>query len=217
MPRSFRNGPLCRLYDKLVPGPNRCFGCGKEAILNDAGLCPTCQRNVLFCPPPRCLPPLDGLSIGVQYTPPIRRAVLNLKFWRRSACAPFLVQFMRIPPDWRADILVPVPMHPLRRLIRRNNHSSLLAQQLAAETGIPFTNALLRKTKYTYPQKRFLPGARRNRLRGSFSAMPQCAGLRIVLIDDVFTTGATVYECAKELKRAGAAAVYACVVASSRH
>lgn len=216
MPRSFRNGPLCRLYDKLVPGPYRCFGCGEEAILNDAGLCPTCQRSVLFCPPPRCLPPLDGLSIGVQYSPPIRKAILDLKFGRSYACAAFLTQYMRIPPEWHADILVPVPMHPLRRLMRRENHSALLAQQLAHETGIPFTNALLWKTKYTSPQKRLLPGARRSRLRNSFSAMPQCAGLRIVLIDDVFTTGATVYECAKELKQAGAAAVYACVVASSR-
>ncbi|MBQ5986692.1 MAG: ComF family protein [Clostridia bacterium] len=198
----------------LSPGPYYCFGCGNEAELDEQGLCEECAAKLKYCPSPTWLPPLDGLSIGVQYTEPIKAAVLRLKMGRDYACTPFLAQYMHIPSEWNADLLVPVPMHPIHAFLRGFNQSVLLAEYVSAQTGIPYTRELLYKTKYTQQQKRLSGDARRKNIRGSFYAEPACKGLRLILIDDVFTTGATVYECAKVLKKAGALDVYACCVAT---
>ena len=132
--------------------------------------------------------------------------------------APFLAQYLSVPKEWKADILVPVPMHPARRFLRGMNHSELLTQYLSVQEDLPYSSALLLKSRYTFGQKRILdPAARRRNIRNSFTADPACKGLRIVLVDDIFTSGATVYECAKTLKCAGAARVYACCVASRKH
>ncbi len=198
----------------LSPGPYFCFGCGDEAELDELGLCEDCRAKLLLCPDPTWLPPLDGLSVGTQYTEPIQAAVLRLKMGRDYSCAPFLAQFMHIPKEWHADILVPVPMHPIRQYLRGFNQSTLLVEYLSSQYAIPYTAELLHKTKFSMQQKRLSIEERRKNVRGSFSAEPQCKGLGIVLVDDVFTTGATVYECAKTLKKAGAAYVYACCAAS---
>ncbi len=204
------------MLDLLAPGPYHCYLCGRESVLDAEGLCEECRTQVLLCPTPSYLQPLDGLSVGLQYNDLLKRAILSMKMHRNRQFAPFLAQYLTIPDAWQADVLVPVPMHPARELVRGFNHSELLTQYLSARTKIPYSSALLAKTRYSLPQKRFLdPAARRKNIRNSFTADPACKGLRIVLIDDIFTTGATVYECAKTLKQAGAIRVYACCVASS--
>lgn len=200
--------------DVLSPGPYYCYSCGNEDELNEQGLCVECAAQIRFCPNPTWLPPLDGLSIGVQYTDPIKKAVLGLKIGRNYAFVPFLAQYMQIPPEWKADLLIPVPMHPFHEFLRGFNQSVLLAEYVSAQSGIPYTQELLYKTKLTKQQKRLTGDSRRKNVRGSFQAEPACNGLRLILIDDVFTTGATIYECAKVLKKAGALDVYACCVAS---
>lgn len=216
MRRSFGNAFREKALELIAPGPFRCYGCGFEAVIGPDGLCPDCRAKILFCPAPTVLQPLDGLAVGVQYTDPIRHAVIGLKSDARFFEAPFLAQYMTVPDGWQVDLLVPVPLHPIRSLLRGFNQSELLAQLLSARTGIPYSNKLLYKSRFTAQQKQLTPEARRKNVRNSFRADPLCKGLRLVLIDDLFTTGATLYECAKTLKRAGASAVYGCVAASPR-
>jgi ComF family protein len=205
--------------DALMPGPHQCFICDEEELIGEDGLCDSCRAKLKTYPAPVCLQPLDGMTIGLQYGEEIAAAVLRFKKNGMTEYGPFLAQYLSVPKDWNADVLVPVPIHPLKLWLRHmQNHTETLAAYLSRSVGIPFSTKLLLKTKFTREQKKLKdPSLRRKNIRGSFTADPLVKGLRIVLVDDVFTTGATVYECSRVLKQKGASAVYLSVVASPPH
>ncbi len=204
--------------DTLMPGPYQCYLCDEEDMIGKDGLCDSCRAKLKYLPNPTYLQPLDGITVGLQYSSEISSAIMRFKKNGQTEYAGFFTQFLSVPQEWNADILIPVPMHPLRKWLRRFNHTELLAAYLSRATGIPYSTKLLFKTRFSFEQKKLKdPAERRRNMRGSFSADPHVQGLRIVLIDDVFTTGATVYECAKVLKRAGADKVYLSAVTSPSH
>ncbi|MBS9478228.1 ComF family protein [Ancylobacter radicis] len=110
-----------------------------------------------------------------------------------------------------ADALVPVPLHGVRLWRRRFNQSVLLAQGIARAAGVPVRAGFLERTRRTVPQVGLDRAARARNVAGAFrvpdSAGAEIAGRRLVLVDDVLTTGATIDACAKALLRAGAAGV----------
>jgi len=112
------------------------------------------------------------------------------------------------------DALVPVPLHPERRKKRGFNQSAEIASWAGKRVGVPVVEAL-RRVKATVPQARLTRAERLRNLRGSLELAggfdPQ--GRRLVICDDVFTTGATADACARILRRAGAAEVVALTVA----
>jgi ComF family protein len=112
------------------------------------------------------------------------------------------------PRDQRFDMLVPVPAHWRRRLWRGFDQAEVLARELSRRTGIPAVRALRRK-RHTDPQAGLTRRQRRENIRGCFqTAAPEAVrGRRVLLIDDVLTTGATVNAAAAALKQAGAAHV----------
>lgn len=203
--------------DALMPGPYQCFLCDEEDLIGEDGLCDRCREKIRYVPNPTYLAPLDGITVGLQYSDDVSSAVMRFKKNGQREYAGFFTQFLSVPKEWQADILVPVPMHPLKKWLRRFNHTELLAAYLSHAVGIPFSSDLLRKTRFSVDQKKLTdPKDRRRNMRGSFTADPHVKGLRIVLVDDVFTTGATVYECAKTLKQAGASKVYLSAVTSPK-
>ena len=105
-----------------------------------------------------------------------------------------------------ADILVPVPLHWTRLLQRRYNQAALLAHAISAAGGPPVAADWLVRRRRTPPQGHLGPTARQRNVRGALAVRRgrSFAGLRVVVIDDVMTTGATVDECARVLKAAGA-------------
>lgn len=204
--------------DALMPGPYQCFLCDEEDMIGDDGLCDDCRAKLKYFPNPTCLAPLDDITVGLQYSEEIGAAVMRFKKSGQKEYAGFFTQYLSVPREWDADILVPVPMHPIRKWMRGFNHTELLAAYLSSAVNIPYSTRLLFKTRNSAEQKSIKdPAVRRRNIRGSFCCDPRVKGLRIVLVDDVFTTGATVYECAKVLKQAGASKVYLSAVTSPAH
>ncbi|MBY0508214.1 MAG: hypothetical protein K2X03_30145 [Bryobacteraceae bacterium] len=119
-----------------------------------------------------------------------------------------------LPRDQRFDLVAPMPMHWLRRLSRGRNHAEILARGLAKRTGIPYQDAAYRR-KSTPPQSRVSRAERRRNVRGAFGVKwPETVrGKRILLVDDVLTTGSTAGACAAALKKAGAAHVAVITIA----
>ena len=113
-----------------------------------------------------------------------------------------------LPIDSRHDLIVPVPLHWRRRWRRGFNQAELLARGIAKHRQIPLLNAL-RRSKATADQAALTSAGRRRNVVGAFEPRRgiDIQGKRILLIDDVFTTGATASACARTLKRAGAASV----------
>ncbi|MBR2645344.1 MAG: ComF family protein [Clostridia bacterium] len=215
MPISDRLKPhIDFLADSLMPGPYECLFCEEEENVGEDGLCDACREKLRYMPNPIYLQPLDGITVGLRYTEEVAACVMRFKRYEQTEYAGFFTQFLSVPEEWHADLLVPVPMHPVKRHIRGFNHSEVLCAYLSHATGIPYTNELLFKTKLTFEQKKLTQAERRRNIRGSFEANSLVKGLSIVIVDDVFTTGATVYECAKVLKRSGAAKVYLAAVTS---
>ncbi|HTJ01084.1 MAG TPA: ComF family protein [Dongiaceae bacterium] len=113
------------------------------------------------------------------------------------------------------DFIVPIPLHPKKQRERGFNQAERLAARLSAATGIPLNNRLLRRVEFTQTQTRLSRSQRAANVRRAFAVAPRIAlsGARLVLVDDVFTTGATSSACARALQAAGAGDVCVWTVA----
>jgi ComF family protein len=164
-------------------------------------------------------PAYDRLLAAWSYEPPLDAVVQGLKYGRLDYLGAQLAATMAAALGAQlagADLVVPVPLHWRRRLARGYNQAEQIAHPLAALLGLP-CRTLLRRRRATPPQTSLPRAARLANLRAAFAvraaASPAAAGRRILLIDDVSTTGATLDAAARALKRAGTAAVIAAVAA----
>ncbi len=148
-----------------------------------------------------------------------KNLILNFKFRDKTENARFLAQVMYVAGEdiFNAgiDVIVPVPLHFLRLLGRRYNQSALLARQLSGLSGCPADCTSVVKHRRTRPQVELSGLARVRNVKGAFTVKhpKMIAGKRVLLVDDVLTTGSTLKECAMVLKKAGAKSVDALTVA----
>ena len=189
-------------------GPPQCRLCGYPLphALPAAPLCGACAREE---------PPYDRARAALRYDDGARRLILAFKHADRTDTAPaFGVWLARAGAELlaEAELIAPVPLHRFRVLRRGYNQSAILARALAGETGLPLIPDLLQRPRAT-PSQQGLSGQARleNVTAGAFRVHPwhrqRAEGRRVVLIDDVLTTGATAGACARVLRRAGASQV----------
>src|SRR5215210_769569 len=177
-------------------------------------LCASCRE--LIADPPA----YERARAAVRYDEVARTLVHALKYGDRLDLAPTMGRWMaragrELLMD--ADALVPVPLHWRRLWARRCNQSALLAKTISAESKVPLSDTALRRVKATAQQVGLSKTARAENVQGAFRVHKEhrgeVVGKRLLLIDDVLTSGATVDACARGLLRAGAAAVDALVFA----
>jgi len=145
-----------------------------------------------------------------------REAVHRFKYdgwWRLSDSMALTMQ--RLAPLEDAGLLVPIPLSGRRRRTRGYNQSEHLAKALARLTGLAVDAGCLQRVRESGSQTALSPQARRANVAGAFAASP-AAGDRLILVDDVFTTGATLVAASEALKSAGARAVVAVTFARAR-
>ncbi len=211
---------LRRLLSALLfPQQNACHLCGHA--LDGFGLfCAECEHGMLECLLPSsrqergALGQLGGSVSVLRYRGNARRMVHLLKYDTDTAVAAWLGERMAAsvlarPSFACAHAVMPVPLHPARYRRRGYNQSLLLAQELCSRTGQPLLADALIRVRDTGTQVGRSRAERLHALHGAF-AVPQpqqVRGLRILLVDDVLTTGATALACAEALVHAGAAEV----------
>ncbi len=216
--------------------PPRCLVCGAP-VDRQGGVCPLCWRELSFIAPPFCcrcgLPfasdQLAGAECGaciqrpasfararavLVYDEASRFLVARLKYADQTYAAPSYGPWLaRAGAELLADatLLAPVPLHRWRLLRRRYNQAALLADAVQRACAVSYCPDLLLRHRQTSPQVGLSAEARQRNVAGAFqirtkhlAAIPEA---RVVLIDDVMTTGATLCECARVLMRAGAARV----------
>lgn len=175
---------------------------------------PEAQPNTMICGACVREPPLfDRARAAFRYDEASKGLVLSFKHADRPGLARFFAPWMaRAAADLLsdADWLVPVPLHRWRLLHRRYNQAALLAQGLGRLSAARYRPDLLKRVRHTPPQATLSRGERRDNIKGAFRVNApenQLVGRKIILVDDVLTTGATIGACAQLLRRAGAARV----------
>jgi len=161
---------------------------------------------------------VDGIRSPFAFEGLVREAVHALKYRNLRALSAPLGRLMAghtSATGTENDILVPVPLHPRRLRERGYNQSALLAEQMSIVTGLTVDNTVLFRRNDTAPQARTASlEARRKNMSGAFvCADRRLKGIRVLLIDDVCTSGATLDACAAALKRSGAASVWGLTLA----
>lgn len=195
---------------RFLDGPV-CDGCGVPFEFDPGDRCAACLAK------PRAF---DAARAACLYDETSRDPILKLKHADRLDLAPMLARWIsRAARDLieDADAIAPVPLHRFRLLHRRYNQAAEIARPLAAMTGTPYLPDALVRRRDTATQAGKSGSGRKRNVAAAFevpaSRRKQVEGLRILLIDDVLTTGATAEGCARALKAAGAARVDLAVVA----
>lgn len=203
-----------------------CASCLRELAPRTAGYCPGCGalHAAEDAPPHLCgaclreSRPWDSLIFHGPYSGQLKELLLAFKFRQglghtRLMQALALKAFSLRGPDL-PDLLAPVPLHPRRLSWRGYNQSLELARGLSRDLGRPVAPKALTRIRHTPPQSGLDAKTRRISLLGAFRADPvQVEGRRVLLVDDIMTTGATIEQCALALKAAGARAVDVLVIA----
>lgn len=214
--------PRCPLCGAAIGGQTGlCAGCWAELAIPGEPACVACARPFgdavpqgATCAPCLAAPPRhDGIAAATLYNDASRKLVLSLKHGNRIALAPMMAALMTaklamVGPDW---IVVPVPLHRWRLWKRGYNQAAELARQITKRTGARLeVDALLRR-KATPSLGGLGKLARKRALSGAIEAHPnrlaRIKGAKVVLVDDVLTSGATSVACVSTLKRAGAETV----------
>jgi ComF family protein len=213
--------PECAAQITWVASP-LCTCCGRVFESQDGPdrVCGDCQAD----PPPftraRAAVIYEGPSVDALKKRPVLMAITGFKFSRQLAFLPVMQYWLRQPHCLElvaaADLLAPVPLHPKRIKNRGFNQSLLLAR---AFPGAPVAREALTRRRHTPPQVGLSPKERQDNVKGAFSVTDpaRVQGQSVLLIDDLYTTGSTVKECARVLLKAGARRVEVLTVARVKH
>ena len=214
---------------RLLPGS--CLLCTADCA--NALLCDACTADLPALPPhacPQCgeqtthgercgaclkAPPAFAKTYALfRYEFPVDRIIQAFKYGHQLTMADWAGERLaQVINAAEYDLLIPLPLHPQRLRERGFNQSVEIARRIARHTGIPLDQQTLIRTRATAPQAELAMKERARNVRGAFECQTDHSGRRLLLIDDVMTTGATLREAARVLKLHGAATIHIAVIA----
>lgn len=210
----------------LAAIPRDCLLCGSAS--EQGSLCVSCRTALPRLPAARCPicaspspasaicgacladPPFFQRTVAAAaYAFPVDALIQACKYAGNLAAGRALSELLAdvISREPAPDVIIPMPLHPARLRERGFNQALEIARPLAAATGVPLVTDACARIKDTRPQVSLPRKQRHRNMRGAFSALRRLDGMRIAIVDDVITTGNTLNEAAKALRRAGAARV----------
>jgi len=222
--------------------PKRCMACA-ELTQDGGGFCSSCWREFEFITKPFCIscgrsfaldiaeghiclgclkakPHYDSARSLFKFNAISKKVIHAFKYYDKTILATnfaemLCLRYMDEISD--ANLIIPVPMHKLKRLMRMYNQAALLASAIGAYLQKPVSFNILKKTKWTKPQTLLPRKSRLTNIAGSIAIenSDNVIGKNIILIDDVMTTGTTISLCAKLLKKAGAKKIVVLCIAST--
>lgn len=202
-----------------------CGDCRKELLLGQPAVCRRCGRFARypaanFCEGCAAREPLyDRGSAAVVYEGSARKILYGLKYGGKGYLAENIAAIMEpvLPAASSYDMILPVPMHRSKKSERGYCQTTLIARQIAGRTGKPMVPDNLVRIRKTEPMSGLSREKRTANIRGAFEVKDPAAlaGKRVLLVDDLLTTGSTADECARVLKQAGAASVQLAVFAAT--
>lgn len=212
--------------------PRTCCFC---KAVDKTGICETCREKVVYVQEPRCKKcgkPIrqeekeycydcshrdfafeQGKSVWL-HKEPVSTSIYQFKYHNKRIYAAFYAEEMhRLYGSWMKkngmEVIIPVPLHRKRRRRRGYNQAEILAKYLSEKSGIPMNAKAVVRTKKTVPQKKLNEKQRKKNLQDAFAVTDYWEGeKRVLLIDDIYTTGSTIDALAKELKKKGAENVW---------
>ena len=224
------------LQEAVAPSEFRCANCGVD-VFDQSGFCPKCLKEVVFnngktCK--RCGVAIHGEEdycghcafekiyfdrgySPFSYTGAVQQAILQMKFAHVATNAKILARYLAScvrQNNLQFDVVTFVPMTAKSKRQRGYNQAQLLATYFCDILKVSPPEPLLAKVKETERQENLDKQARNENLVGAFAASGDVKGKNVLLVDDIKTTGSTLNECAKALKRKGAASVVCLTVAS---
>jgi len=224
---------FCKICEKLLKSSGEsvvCRACIQELRPSRASFCVSCGRFFEEPGEPHlcsaCLatrPPYSCHRSCGPYRGTLKDILLLFKYRGYGVLGKDLARYVLLCLGkeeslwWDVDDIVPVPLHPKRKRVRGFNQAWLIARELAAEKNLSLTDKCLVKIKSNSPQTSLEARERAANVKGVFSVKKkdQIKGKTVLLVDDVFTTGSTIFECSHELRRAGAKEVRALTVAQA--
>jgi ComF family protein len=221
----------CRACGALIrdaSNPYICPACWSALRFPEGKLCPRCGAELggregesQVCDPCEAGENLFDKGLWVcGYNEAMRSAIHTLKYERKSRMARFLSDLMvssigEFMEEAKAEVLLPVPIHRKKLREREFNQASLLAKGIGKVYNIPVVEGCLVRDRETPPQSQLDREGRRSNVRGAFKVADakKVSGKSVMLVDDIYTTGATANECCRVLIEAGVRSVYVLTLA----
>jgi len=210
--------------------PRICPGCNKKLSIEEKPVCADCLSSILIADEDRLHNEFDknfgSTKIIKDYyakyvfetDKTLQQIIHALKYNKQFKLGVFLGELIGEGikmQDWQIDLIIPIPIHHLKKAERGYNQSDYLAKGLSKSLSIPYSLKSIKRIKYTESQTKLKMKERALNVSNAFKVknVGKVKGKNILIVDDVCTTGATLLECGIAMYKAGAGSVYACSVA----
>lgn len=210
---------FCLVCNNITSSYGICAECWVKITFLHNNACKICYKQLNFNPEGPCLGCMKNKSAItstksiMKYDLHTRQIILNFKNYADFYVLDFFIEkIINLIDDLKIDIIIPVPMHWMRKILRGYNQTAILAIEIANRKNLYFADDILIKSRHTKSQGGLDKKQRDKNLISAFQINKNLCNKNILLIDDVITTGSTMNKCAAKLKQAGAANIYSITI-----